>query len=99
MPEDLTAATFEELIGTKFRIALGDGGALELVLSQVERHEEHPGPRAHPFSALFHSPAEARRFLPQQTYPMEHETLGRLEVFLVPLGPDAQGMRYEAVFN
>ena len=45
------------------------------------------------------SPAEARRFLPQGTYPMEHETLGRLEVFLVPLGPDAQGMRYEAVFN
>lgn len=99
MLQDLTAATFETLVGTKFRIALGDGGVLELVLSQVERHEAHPGPRTQPFSALFHSPAEAKRFLPQQTYLLEHETLGKLEIFLVPLGPDPQGMRYEAVFN
>jgi hypothetical protein len=99
MLEDLTAAAFEELVGTRFRIALGDGGILELVLSQVDRYEAHPGPRAEPFSALFHSPTEGRRFLSQQTYRLEHDRLGALEVFLVPLGPDAKGMRYEAVFN
>lgn len=99
MPEDLTATTFEELVGTCFRIELGEGGVLELELSEVQRHEAHPGPRAEPFSALFHSPAEAKRYLPQRIYRLEHEKLGALELFLVPLGPDAKGMRYEAVFN
>ena len=36
--------------------------------------------------------------LPQSTYALEHETLGAVFLFLVPLGP-TQGYRYEAVFN
>jgi hypothetical protein len=36
--------------------------------------------------------------LPQATYPVEHDELGRMEIFLVPIGPDGSGMRYEAVF-
>jgi hypothetical protein len=29
---------------------------------------------------------------------VEHDRMGRLEIFLVPLGPDDVGQRYEAVF-
>ncbi len=36
---------------------------------------------------------------PQATYTLENEHLGQLEVFLVPLGADAESMRYEAVFT
>ncbi|MFN7117495.1 MAG: DUF6916 family protein [Saprospiraceae bacterium] len=28
-----------------------------------------------------------------------HPNIGELYIFLVPLGPDAEGMRYEAVFT
>lgn len=37
--------------------------------------------------------------LPQATYRIENANLGVLEVFLVPIGPDESGMRYEATFN
>jgi hypothetical protein len=30
---------------------------------------------------------------------VEHTTLGRFDLFLVPLGPDDAGARYEAVFS
>jgi hypothetical protein len=31
--------------------------------------------------------------LPQGIHGLEHQGLGRLDVFLVPLGPDAEGQR------
>ena len=39
--------------------------------------------------------------LPQQLYQMEHEKLGTLQLFVVPIGPDPEGqrMRYEVAFN
>ena len=37
--------------------------------------------------------------LPQRTYRMEHAEIGTFEIFLVPIGPDEKGLRYEAVFN
>ena len=38
--------------------------------------------------------------LAQGTYVLEDDELGSLELFLVPLGPDADGgPRYECVFN
>jgi hypothetical protein len=36
--------------------------------------------------------------LPQHIYALEHTSLGKLELFLVPIGPDERGMRYQAVF-
>jgi hypothetical protein len=37
--------------------------------------------------------------MPQRIYRLQHEELGQLELFLVPIGPDADGMCYEAVFS
>ena len=50
-----------------------------------------------PFSLVFVGPA--RFVLPQQTYRVEHDSLGELDLFLVPIGPNGGGMRYEAVFT
>jgi hypothetical protein len=36
--------------------------------------------------------------LAQGTYRLSHPQLGELELFLVPLGPAAEGMQYEAAF-
>ena len=32
-------------------------------------------------------------------YRVEHEDIGSFEIFLVPIGPDEKGMKYEAVFT
>ncbi len=37
--------------------------------------------------------------LGQGTFDLEHDQIGSFALFLVPIGPDAEGMRYEAVFN
>jgi hypothetical protein len=37
--------------------------------------------------------------LPQRIYRLEHDELGALDLFLVPIGRDDSGVRYEAVFT
>ena len=37
--------------------------------------------------------------LPQRIYRLEHAELGGLDLFLVPIGRDASGITYEAVFT
>jgi hypothetical protein len=49
------------------------------------------------FSLVFREPSGV--VLPQMIYRVEHDELGAFELFLVPIGPDAEGMRYEAVFT
>lgn len=49
-----------------------------------------------PFTLHFHGPLEPVR--PQSTYRLDHESIGPIDLFLVPLGPDEAGMRYESVF-
>ena len=82
-----------------FRLHLVSGDVEELTLIEVKPLTP-PGAgvaRKDPFSAVFRagpaSPAE------QKIYILENEDLGRMELFLVPIGPDEVGMRYEAIFN
>jgi hypothetical protein len=50
------------------------------------------------FSLLFTGPAEI--FLPQGLYALKNQELGRLEIFITPLGRLADNsFQYEAVFN
>jgi hypothetical protein len=37
--------------------------------------------------------------LEQRIYAVHHPALGAFDLFLVPIGPDGEGMRYEAVFT
>lgn len=97
MLQDLTHASFEEHLDTPFRVHFGGEAPLEVVLFQVRLHEAHGGPRKQPFSLYFRGPRQP--VLPQQIYRLEHDRMGTMEVFLVPIGPDGQGMGYEAVFN
>ena len=38
-------------------------------------------------------------WLPQATYLVEHPTLGAMEIFLVPIGPESGGNGYQAIFT
>lgn len=98
MLENLAYSDFFERVGEEFRVAAGEA-AVALVLTEVTdlSRPESPSPRRKPFSLIFRGPRTPA--LPQRIWPLEHAAFGRLEIFLVPIGPDAEGMRYEAVFN
>ena len=102
MLETLTRDDFAQRVNETFRLDLGADfpgvDAIELTLVEakaIELSQDH-GDRRAPFSLLFRGPAEP--VLNQSTYPLDNGTLGRLEIFLVPIGPDQDGMCYEAVF-
>lgn len=103
MLETLTPASFAEHVGSRFHLLLGEQESMELELIEVARYEKNPdfAARKEPFSAIFLGPS--RPVLPQAIYPLEHPSIARLEIFLVPIGPDPSGkksgMRYEAAFN
>ena len=61
-----------------------------------KRHSSRPAP---PPEGVRLFNATARPVLAQQIYPFEHDRLGRFDLFIVPVGQDAQGLAYEAVFN
>lgn len=98
--DDVTIETFAGREGETFAIEFADG-TLELALASVDGLPEEWGrmDKRAPFSVQFHGPIE--RILPQRMWPLDHEELGRLEIFLVPLGPDEEQtqQRYEAVFT
>jgi hypothetical protein len=96
-----TVGTFAPRIGETFQLRLDASTVLETRLAEAQElgagsHGARPGSRT-PFSLVFRGPA--RPVLPQQIYRMEHEEIGNFDLFLVPIGPDAEGMRYEAVFS
>jgi hypothetical protein len=97
MTELPTRAAFEECRGTKFRVEAGSGGATEFELIEVRTLRPNSGANGRPFTLLFRGPASP--VLLQKIYPMEHDRLGGLSIFVVPIGQDATGVRYEAVFN
>src|SRR6476646_10357995 len=96
MESDLTFADFSGRLDQPFPVNTGDG-ALRLVLVEaVARHGRgHSG--REPFTLLFRGPASPR--LNQGTYEFVHPQRGALSIFIVPVGVDAEGTLYEAVFS
>ena len=85
--ETLTAADFEPLLHEQFRL-----GEFDVELVEVTEIPREPGGRA-PFSLVFEGGPDP--LLPQGIHRVEHERLGAMEIFLVPIAAD----RYEAVFT
>jgi hypothetical protein len=100
MPDrSLVFEDFADRVGDVFPISEAGVPTIPLVLSQAERVNPAfapPGVRP-PFSLMFL--ARDPRVLPQRIYRMEHQELGELAIFLVPVGKDTEGVRYQALFN
>jgi hypothetical protein len=93
--EILTKEVFSENLNTRFRIPMPAGNAAELDL--VEVVETMSTPRQQQFSVVFRGSLDY--LLPQGTYHMEHEKMGEIDLFIVPVGKEPDGFLYEAVFN
>lgn len=90
-----TVATFSPRVGEEFRLHRDEGEAIPTRL--VEATAAGPGVHRDQFSLVFRGPPDM--VLPQQIYRIDHDEMGSFELFLVPIGPDSEGMRYEAVFT
>jgi hypothetical protein len=102
MPERLSEDDFRKHLGTKFRVRLDEIEGAPGVWLELDELVPYP-PLSHErgdavrFSAYFYGPGDF--FLPQRIYKLEHEQMGEVELFLVPVGQDQRGFRYEAVFS
>lgn len=98
MLERFTLQTFAVHADEDFAIVLPDGSELTARLIEATSRGAAPaeGLRA-PFSIVFRGPA--RPTLSQGLHRVRHGALGSFELFLVPIEPDGEGPRYEAVFG
>src|SRR5579875_2953642 len=92
-------ADFQPLIGTPFHINDGTGNPIALELVEAHALPTHSGTPREPFSLIFRGPSD--RPLEQQTHTLEHQGIGPVELFLVPIGPAGTGgdPEYQAIFN
>ena len=91
---------FSSVLGSSFQIDIDRDRQLELELIEAERHGDkhaHLGGHSEPFTLLFKGPGDV--MLPQRMYSLKHSLLGDLNIFLVPVAREVDGMRYEAIFN
>jgi hypothetical protein len=95
MVDNLPKETFHENLNTQFRIFFEPDITLDLELVEITEgisNHEHEQ-----FSLIFRGPLETA--FRQGMYRLEHERMGTLEIFLVPIGRKPDGMIYEAAFN
>lgn len=92
---------FSQHVNTKYHAEIDGREPLELELVEVTPYENRDKPGEHSgmerFSLFFQGPAEV--FLPQRIYRLTHAEMGDLQLFLVPVGQNERGFRYESVFN
>ncbi len=90
---------FQPCLNDMFTVKAEDDIGPELELIQVKLFGEiDPDSKTRQaFSLLFRGPMEP--MLPQKLYQLENSKIGEVLLFLVPIGPDEQGMLYDANFN
>ena len=100
MQEVLNKVSFSEHLGENFRLHHGSSNVVEVELIEVSdlgSGSSRAVGRRDPFSIVFRGPHDSP--LGQGTYKIEHGQMGAFDLFVVPIGPDKEGLCYEAIFN
>jgi len=97
----LTYDLFAGRVGESFEVGSDVTAAVAMELTEAAEGSDPAGvgpdgTARNQFSLVFRGPVAP--VLPQAIYRLVHAELGELDLFLVPIGPDAAGMRYEAAF-
>src|SRR3954454_3252861 len=101
MLDKLTVDHFAPARGQAFKLDAGDGTQHDLELTDASTWDagapptDESGARS-AFRLQFRGPIEP--ILEQRIYHLEHDTVGPIDIFLVPIGQDAAGTSYEAIF-
>lgn len=88
----MTLEHFQMLTAQEFKL---EGSDITFTLLETKPLNTREGALRTAFSLLFRSPVSAQ----QGTYALLHDSLGRLEIFLVPIAKDGDGVQLEAVFS
>jgi hypothetical protein len=90
---------FSDKVGDTFEISEEGWPAIPLTLTEATPlNPAHGMPNVRPpFSLIF--VVDASHAIPQRLYRLAHEAMGDLTIFLVPVGKDAEGLKYQATFN
>ena len=86
---------FSAAVTTSFGVSAGEETPVEFML--VECNTLLDSDTQETYSLLFRGPADQPPV--QGTYALENDKLGKLELFLVPIKRDEQGLYFEAVMN
>jgi hypothetical protein len=99
MADEFTVERFLPHVGEVFHIDVGDGRELPILLSEITRLASDGDRRRtrQPFSLIFHAPRNV--WLDQQVYRLLNPGMEPFECFLVPITPDQNGMRFEAIYT
>ena len=97
MLDQVQVEEFEPLVGTILRLSSGSDH-VDLELTEARRLRS-PSPRQSSPFALVLRHNGAKQSFGQGMYRLHHPTLGEMDLFVVPIGPDANGMCYEVTFN
>jgi hypothetical protein len=94
----LASTDFANQANTTYELWLG-ASAMNLTLIDIRplAAMAYPGMTRQPFSLIFRSGVQ--NVLPQRIYQLKNAASGMQDVFLAPIGRDASGVIYEAVFN
>ena len=87
--------TFSPHVSTVFTLHW-EGEECPLTLEDASAARGGSPAKRQPFSLLF--TGTPGRVFPQHIYPLTHPVLGRIEIFLVPVGASSEGTQYEAIF-
>lgn len=97
MLDTLQRSDFSAHLHHLFTVMLVSGDTLALELVEARSLGAAPaGGGRQPFSLIFRH-ARTDAYLPQGIHTLHQAEMGALELFLVPLGPAPDGMRYEAI--
>jgi hypothetical protein len=95
MTQHLSCKSFSDQLHTNFRVHVPEIGAVPLELIEVV--EQTNQPQIEQFCLIFRGPRDP--WFEQKIRTIEHDALGNMDLFIAPLGPDEQGMRYQVIFN
>ncbi|WP_042699100.1 DUF6916 family protein [Azospirillum sp. B506] len=97
----LTYEAAKTVEGSAFTIQAGTGPTLPLTLVEVRLGRSRTPPPGLPQPFSLYLKGTPRVMCPQGTYVLENQTLGRLEVFVVPVGddPETGEFLYQVIFN
>ena len=95
MSTELLAPVFAQHLNTTFRAQLDETRSIDFELVEVENRNPLDGYEC--FSLTFRAPLGTP--IAQGSYSLNHDKMGVVEIFLVPISQEPDGITFEAVFN
>lgn len=95
MTKEITRDEYAACLNTDFMVEVSPELKVSMKLTEVTELSERFHQQS--FSLIFTAPDNT--LAGQGQFSVEHETLGTIELFMVPIGKDSKGMLFQSLFN